>query len=431
MNGPAAKTRLWRAWCLYDWGNSAFATVILTAVFPVYFVSLIPPAGVHIPGLTSPLAASALWGYLVSGSLLLVALCAPQLGHWADRRGHHLILLRLSALGGAAACLLLALPVASAWLPAALFFALANLAFAGGNIFYNAYLPILAAPNEMDRLSSRGYALGYLGGGLALLLVFGLIEGSQLLGLPDKAAAGRLGFALTGLWWAAFALPALLRLPATPARPAAGRDSYLATFRELRRHDDLFRFLLAFLCYNDGVQTVIVVSAVFARQELGLSQGSILGCFLMIQFLALPGTLLCGRLAERFGPRRILLFAIGTFLGVVCWAWFMTRGWEFWALGVIVAAILGGIQALSRSLFGSLVPAGKNAEFFGFFAISNKFAAILGPFLFALINQLTGSTRNAIIALSVLFILGGWLLTRVDIERGRRLAREEGSDQEG
>lgn len=421
MADSQSKNRLWRSWCLYDWANSAFATVILSAVFPVYFVTMVPAGGVSIIGFDAPLPATVLWGYIVSGSLLLVALSAPQLGRWADRHGNHLALLRISTIIGAVSSALLCLPSSGMWALAALFFSLANLGFAAGNIFYNAYLPALATPAELDRLSSRGYALGYLGGGLALLLVFSLIQGSELLGLPDKSIASRIGFAGTGLWWGLFALPALLTLPRIPPRPELLRASYLEIFRDLRRHPDLFRFLLAFLCYNDGVQTVIIVSAIFAREELGLSQASILGCFLLIQFLALPGTLLCGRLAEKIGTKPMIFITICGFLAVIVWAYFMRQGWEFWALGVIVALILGSIQALSRSLFGSLVPQGKNAEFFGFFAISNKFAAICGPFVFALIGQLTGSVRLSIVALGIFFIIGAGLLSTVDVKRGQML----------
>lgn len=422
MVDSRTKTRLWRSWCLYDWANSAFATVILSAVFPVYFISMVPEGGLHIAGFDAPFPATALWGYIVSGSLLLIALSAPQLGRWADRRGNHLQLLRVSATVGAVASTLLCLPTQGMWMLAALFFSLANLGFAAGNIFYNAYLPVLANSSELDRLSSRGYALGYLGGGLALLLVFGLIQGSDLLGLPDKAFASRIGFAGTGLWWGIFALPALLTLPRISPRPELAKAGYLEILKDLRRYPDLFRFLLAFLCYNDGVQTVIVVSAIFAREELGLSQASILGCFLLIQFLALPGTLLCGRLAEKIGTKQMIFITIGGFLSVILWAYYMQNSWEFWALGVIVALILGSIQALSRSLFGRLVPEGKNAEFFGFFSISNKFAAICGPFVFALIGQLTGSVRLSIAALGIFFIIGAGLLTTVNIQRGEILA---------
>jgi UMF1 family MFS transporter len=284
------------------------------------------------------------------------------------------------------------------YIMAALLFILANISFAGGNVFYNAFLPKLAANHELDRLSSRGFAFGYIGGGLALLIVFAMIMGHGSLGFPDKGAATRTGFLLTGIWWLAFAVPTfyLVRLHSTPVLPHAlhkGVKGYFRTLAEIRHYPALFLFLIAFLFYNDGIQTIIVVAAIFGRQELGLSQGTILACFLMIQFVAMPGTLLFGRLAELFGAKRSLYIALFLFICVTVYAFFMKKAWEFWILGFIIAIILGGSQAVSRSLFSSLIPEGKHAEFFGFYAISAKFASVLGPFVFALITDLTGSTR--------------------------------------
>jgi len=414
-----------RGWVIYDWANSAFATVILSALFPVYFASLVPAGGGQIPGLSEPVPASALWGYAVSGSLLLVAIAAPYAGRLADQHGWQYRLLCIFALGGATACTLLALPGHGDYLLAAGLFMLANLGFAAGNIFYNAYLPLLAGPTEMDRLSSRGYAFGYIGGAIPLLAAFILIKQHDMLGISDVAMASRVSFLLAGLWWGGFALPTLLGLPRVPRGTGTPQlrltpRAYLGTLKELRHYPDLLRFLAAFLLYNDGIQTIIVVSALFGSQELGLSQGDILACFLMIQFLAMPGTLLCERVARRIGPLRSVQLALMLFILITLFAFVMRHAWQFWALAVLVALVLGGAQALSRSLFAGLVPATRSSEFFGFFAISNKFAAILGPFLFALINQLTGSIRQAILVLALFFIVGLVLLARVDFARGHR-----------
>lgn len=407
------------AWVLYDWANSAFATVVLTALFPVWFAALLPAEGVHLPGLKSPLQATSLWGYLVSLSLLLIALTAPQAGRWADRTGRQRLCFRACVAVGVIGSLLLAWPQPHQWGQAALAFLLANLGFAAGNLFYNSYLPHLADDSDLDRLSSRGFALGYLGGGLALLLVFGLISSSDHLGM-SKADATRIGLALAGLWWLVFSLPAMRRLPRLQPT-LLPKVSYFAVFRDLMQHRQLLRFLLAFLLYNDGVQTIIVISGIFAREELGLATSDILACFLLIQFISLPATLVCGRLAVRFGCKPVLLVAISVFVGISLWACFMRHVWEFWALGVAVALVLGGIQALSRSLFSRLVPVEKSTEFFGFFAVGNKFAAIAGPFAFALISQLTGSTRLAVASVGIVLLTGGILLTTVD-------TRGEGAD---
>jgi UMF1 family MFS transporter len=421
MTDPGEKRQVERAWCLYDWANSAFATVILSAVLPVYFAAIAPPGGIVLGGRTIP--ATAVWGYTVAASMLLVAIVAPTLGNLADRHAVKKRLLILCASAGACATALLSLAGDGDWLLAAGLFLVANIGFAAGNIFYNAFLTDLAGGVEADRLSSRAYAWGYLGGGFALALVFLLIEGHTWFGLPGKGAATRLGFLLTGAWWLLFALPAFLRLKEGPVRLDAHRlqtpADYLRLARELAGYPDLLRFLLAFILYNDGIQTIIAIAAIFASAELSLSTGTILGCYLMIQFLAMPATLLTARLATRWGARRTVLSTLVVFAVITVYAATMRSALEFWGLGLLVALVLGGSQALSRSLYAGLVPPQRSAEFFSFFAISSKFASILGPLLFALLIDLTGSNRLAILALSVFFIAGLWLLAGVDVERGR------------
>ena len=425
-----SKRKAWFGWCMYDWANSAFATVILAAVLPVYFVALVPPEGARISffGLTRTMPASALWGYAVSCSMLAVALTAPYLGAYADKRGRRRLLLIGFALTGATATSLLVFAGPGDYLLAALLFIVANIGFAAGNIFYNAFLPALADGAELDRLSARGFALGYVGGGLMLLLAFVLIQGYELFGFADRATATRAGFFITGLWWALFSLPTFRYVREAvfvhdPEPLPIGFKGYLQTFAHIRHYPDLLRFLLAFLFYNDGIQTIIVVSAIFGREELGLSQGSIIGCFLMIQFVAMPGALLFGRLAERYGAKRSVLLSLILFILVTGYAYTMRQGWEFWVLGLVVALILGGSQAISRSLFAALVPPNKSAEFFGFYAISGKFASIFGPLIFALIADLTGSSRLAIPALAIFFLIGIALLSTVDVERGKLAAQ--------
>jgi UMF1 family MFS transporter len=422
----SAKKRAWLGWCSYDWANSAFATVGLAAVLPVYFVTLVPAGGIHLPllGQDLTITAAALWGYTISVSAVLVATLAPWLGALADARGWRRPLLILFCLAGAAGTSLLSLAGPGQFLLAALFFTLANLGFAGGNIFYNSFLPVIAAPHEVDRLSARGFAWGYLGGGICLALVFVMIQEHAWFGFAGPGEATRAGFLLTGLWWLGFALPTFLWVRDQGPRPATGRklQSYAQTFREILPYRDLLRFLIAFLLFNDGIETIIVVSAVFGREELGMSQGAILGCFLMIQIIAMPGSLLFGRIAERWSAKAAILACLACFILLTLYAFFMHRAWEFWLLGLVVALILGGSQAISRSLFASLIPPHKEAEFFGFYAIGSKFATIFGPLLFALIGSLTGSNRLSILGLLFFFVAGGLLLLGVDVERGRRLA---------
>jgi UMF1 family MFS transporter len=248
-----------------------------------------------------------------------------------------------------------------------------------------------------------------------------MIQGFSFLGFADQGAASRAGFLLTGIWWILFALPTYVyvRVPASPiiqGRLPKGVKGYFKIFAEVQKYPNLLLFLLAFLFYNDGIQTIIVVAAIFAREELGLSQGTILSCFLMIQFVAMPGTLLFGRLAELFGAKRSLYLALALFILVTIYAYFINHAWEFWFLGFVIAIVLGGSQAVSRSFFSSLIPQGKHAEFFGFYAISAKFASVFGPLVFALIIDLTGSARLSILALTFFFVAGMVLLSRVKTE---------------
>ena len=416
-------------WCLYDWANSAFATVILAAVLPVYFVSLVPETGATLPFFTDhKFSAASLWGYSVSASMLILAIAAPVLGALADRNAWHKRLMMLFWLIGCAATALLATTGSNDYLPAAGFFILGNLAFAGANIFYNAYLPFLAPVEQTDRLSARGYSYGYVGGGILLALVFVLILKFDYFGFSDRGAATRCGFLITAVWWFIFAIPTFIYLPKTKKRTSTqcsfGLKGYINQFKRLLSYRDLCIFLIAFLCYNDGIQTVISVSAIYAREELQLGQGTIIGCFLMIQFMAMPGALLFAYLGEKIGTARAILLTLVVFLLVCFFAYRMTEAFEFWILGGVIAIILGGSQALSRSLFASMVPKQQSAEFFGFFAISSRFASIFGPLLFALVADLSGSSRNSILALGIFFIVGGILLLQVNVKRGRELAVE-------
>jgi len=226
---------------------------------------------------------------------------------------------------------------------------------------------------------------------------------------------------LTGIWWFVFSFPTFryVKVPTISQKTdkrIRGIRGYFRIFSEIKKYPNLLLFLVAFLCYNDGIQTIIVVAAIFGREELALSQGTILSCFLMIQFVAMPGTLIFGRLAEVYGAKRSLYLALVLFIVVTIFAYFMKTAWEFWLLGFVIALILGGSQAVSRSLFSSLIPEGKHAEFFGFYAISAKFASVFGPLTFALILDMTGSARLSILALTFFFIVGILLLTRVNTE---------------
>jgi UMF1 family MFS transporter len=259
-----------------------------------------------------------------------------------------------------------------------------------------------------------------------LALVFVLILKFESFGFTDREAATRCGFLMTAFWWFVFAIPTFIYLPKIEKRSAIDDSfslkGYFNQFKQLLNYRDLCLFLIAFLCYNDGIQTLISVSAIYAREELQLGHGTIIGCFLMIQFMAMPGALFFARLGEKIGTARAILFSLAIFLLVCFFAYRMTEALEFWILGGVIAIILGGSQALSRSLYASMVPKQQSAEFFGFFAVSSRFAAIFGPLLFAMVADLSGSSRNSIPVLGIFFIVGGILLLQVNVKRGRKLA---------
>ena len=428
--GPSRR-EAWFGWCMYDWANSAFATVILAAVLPVYFVSLVPADGVSLPVIGGPLTATALWSYAVAGSMMLVALVAPGLGAQADRSRCRRRWLIILSIAGACLTSSLALAGPGRYLLAAGLFVIANVCFAAANIFYNAFLPALAQGPDIDRLSARGFALGYIGGGLMLLLSFLLIQHPTWIGLSTPSQATRLTFFLTGLWWLGFSVPTFLYLredmipqPAVQPVATSRMQTLWQVWKDLRSYPDMLRFLLAYLFYNDGIQTIIAVAAIFAKDELGLGTSSILGCYLMIQFVAMPGSLLFGRMARQWGSKRAVLLSLVLFLAVTVYAYSMQHGWQFWIMGLAVALILGGSQAISRSLYASLIPKGKNAEFYSFYAVSGKFAAILGPLSFGILAQLTGSNRLAILGLGLFFLTGIGLLLTVNVQRGQQAAQE-------
>jgi UMF1 family MFS transporter len=424
-----SKRKAWFGWCLYDWANSAFATVILSAVLPVFFASLVPDgrATLTFAGINRTLPATALWGYAVSFSMLIVVLLAPYLGAWADaHRARKKLFIRFCLFGALSTSLLILVGPGDYQLTLFLF-VLANICFACGNIFYNSFLPALATKHEVDILSSRGFAYGYVGGGVMLLVAFLLIRYHNWFGLADAAEASRISFLVTGLWWFLFALPAFKYVredvfTGTVDPFIGGIKGYLATFSEIRECPDLLRFLFAYIFYNDGIQTIIAVAAIFASSELKLPQGTILGCFLMIQFLAMPGAILFGKMAQRFGAKPTIQVALSVFVVITLYAGRMTSAADFWILGVLVALVLGGSQAISRSLFASMIPTKKSAEFFGFYAVSGRFASIVGPLLFALIIDITGSARLSISALTLFFIIGMILLRTVNVVRGQKLA---------
>lgn len=424
------------AWCMYDWANSAFATTILAAILPVYFASLVPEEGIIVPcgPLSFRTTASALWAYGISFSLLLTALTAPILGGLADfSSSKKKFLLAFTYAGATLTSLLYFVGDGDYWLCLALFVA-ANIGFAGSMTFYNAFLPEVAGEDEMDSVSGKGYAFGYVGGGLLLALHVLMITYHESFGIPDKSMSIRISLASVGLWWGLFAIPLFVGVPEARCLGTKsegfsyftyGFTRFQKTLTAFRRYPDLLWFLAAFLVYNDGIQTVIAMAAIFGKTALGLDTGTLIGTLLMTQFIAWPGALVFARLAQRIGSKAAIMIALLLWIVIVTYAYFLKSALEFWILGGLVGLVLGGSQAISRSLYARLIPRTRPAEFFGFFTISGKFASIFGPLIFGLMTDLSDNPRNAILSLVVFFVVGMIMLSRVDTGRGRRQALED------
>jgi UMF1 family MFS transporter len=419
-------------WCMYDWANSAFATTILAAVLPIYFVSIVPEGGVDISilGFIFHAFATPLWSFSITIAMVIVALSTPVLGAIADySRAKRQFLIFYTYLGAVFTALLVTVGYGD-YLRALLFFIIAIIGFAGSNVFYNAFLPEIAPEGEREYVSGKGFAYGYLGGGILLALNLLMIEKHTWFGIPDAAWGARLSFLTVGIWWGLFAIPTFRFVRDRKDKVVAklryirhGFKTLADTFKKIRHFKELLKFLISFLIYNDGVQTVIVMAAIFGREELGFEASTLIGCLLMVQIIGFPAALFMGKLAQWIGEKRTLYICLIVYCIIVIYGYFMSNPWEFWVLGFLVGLVQGGSQAISRSLYSSLLPVGHSAEFFGFFAIANRFASIFGPLVFGLVAALTGSIRNAILAIIVFFIVGLVILITVDVEGGKKTAR--------
>lgn len=416
------------AWCMYDWANSAFVTTIVAAVLPAFFAGVVcgaDPVILNVFGSRIVTGSQSLWGYSMSLAALIVAIGAPVFGAAADAGGKRKLFLGYMTLLGILASALLAFSGPGKITFTLIMVILGQLGFAGANVFYNSLLVHATPPERRDIVSSRGYAMGYLGGGLLLALNLLMIRKPSLFGIHEGDAAVKLSFLTVAVWWAVFSIPLFRRVPQGEPKPGVGFSESLrkginalaVTFRNLRQHKNAMRFLISFLLYNDGVQTVILMATVFGKAELGLETGDLIGALLLTQFIGVPGSILYGRFARAVGGRRSILAGIAGYTAIVIYAAGMTESWQFWVLAAAVGLLQGGVQAISRSFYSRLIPAAQSSEYFGFFSISSRFASIFGPLMFALIGDITGSTRYSIMAISVLFVAGGAVLLTVKEEK--------------
>ena len=410
-------------WCMYDWANSAYITTAAVAILPNYFaIAVVGEAGVDI--LNVNMSATALWSFMLGGAAFIVFLFAPVLGAVADfSSAKKRFLTSFAYMGSLFAMMLYFCKSGDVTLTIVLFLG-SQVCFVGGNVFYDSFLPQIASEDKMDSVSARGYAFGYIGGSLQFGIALGLIA---LQKTPEnQAMAARIGMAMTGLWWAGWTVLTLKYLkevktpyqlpekyrhqPKVLAYLTVGISRTIATAKKVGRFKHLTLFLVAYMIYNDGIHTVTSMATIYGTEELRLSTTALMVTLLLVQVVAIGGALIFSRLAGRIGAKRSVMFALVLWSGVVTYGYFIHTATEFFILGMVVGVVLGGTQALSRSLYGAMIPEQASAEFYGFYSVFSKFSSIWGPTTFGVIKQVTGSARLAIISLMVFFIAGLILL---------------------
>ncbi len=415
------------AWATYDWANSAYSTIQITVL--VDYLT----RGVDLPDKQGAL----LYGWIIGVTMMITAVASPIFGAVADAHASKRIWLAGSTLVGAgsAALMFFATPDRP-WLFVALF-VLANLGYEQAWGFYNAFLPEIADDKYMGRVSSWGFGAGYVGGGLLLLIAILIFTFGDRWGIPsENGFRFRLSLSLTGLWWGVFSLPMLLmvkdkRAPSRERQPIwiAARQAVgevWTTLTHLRRYRMLVIFLVGFLIYNDGVQTMITQASVFATDVLTMETAELVSVILMIQFVALPGALIVGWSADHIGQKFTLMVCLGIWVTLLISAFFITEKWQFWTMAVFAALVLGGTQSVSRTIMGLMTPEARSAEFFGFFNLSGKAASMLGPIVFSTTMYATGSAHLAILSLLVFFILGWAIVAPLNIAKGQQQAGKTG-----
>jgi MFS transporter, UMF1 family len=420
------RARAVHAWCMYDWANSAFATTVVAAVLPPFFAALAKP---YMPANV----ATAAWAYASSAAMVVSAVSGIALGAVSDRIGRRKPLIAGLVFLGAASTIAMAAVPSQAWGLLLALFALAFIPFASANVLYDSLLPVVAAPDELDRVSARGFAYGYIGGGVLLAINLVWIAMPQRFGFSGIEQATRVSIASVGVWWLGFSIPLLRTVPEPVAeRPrepvgAAVANAFRSiggTLVSLRERPDLLRFLIAYWLYSDGIGTVVRMSTIYGS-ELGIGRAHLLGALLLVQILAAPASLGFAALARRTTPRQAVIVGLIGYVGICVFGYFVSKPRDFWVLATMVAMVQGGTQALSRSIFASLVPRTRAGEMFGFYSVSEKLAGIAGPLVFGLVAQASGTGRWAVFTLIPFFAIGAWLLATVNVPRGAQAARAE------
>lgn len=421
-------------WSMYDFANSAFATTILAVIFNRYYAGVVAggETGILILGHTIP--GAAIFSFVISVSMFIVAVSAPFLGAIADysnRKKQYFFVFFLIGVVFTAAMITVK-PGLVLW--GGILLVLANVGFASGNVFYNSFLVDISPPDLLGRISGFGWGLGYLGGGLLLSINLIMLKYPNLLGFSKGTFTVHHCFFSVALWWGIFAIPTFLWVKERKRETyndeiinglkyfSVGINRLRETIVKIRTYQQLLRFLIAFLIYNDGIQTVIILASIFGAEELKMKDSALILFFLMIQGTAFIGAFIMGYLSDKIGNKKTLIICLFTWSFIVTWAYGIgitgNAVKEFWVLGILAGLVMGGSQASSRSLAASMTPQVKSAEFFGFYAVAGKFASIFGPLIYGLIVTLTGSLRFGILSLIIFFIIGLSLLLTVNEEQG-------------
>lgn len=403
-----------KSWALYDWANSAYSMTITSTVLPIYFKSVAESGGMSSSNST------ALWGYTISLSTMVVSLLAPILGTIADYKGNKKKFFKFFFTIGVLFTTLLAFIPENNPILLLLCYGFTLIGFSGTNIFYDAFLVDVSSKDRMDKVSSYGFALGYIGSTIPFMISIAVVLLSQKNILPiSLPMACKMTFLITSIWWLIFTIPLLKNVnqiyyfepESNPVKNSFKR--LFLTLKEIKNHKNIFLFLIAYFFYIDGVDTIIGMATSYGT-DLGISMVALLIILLLTQFVAFPFTILYGKLSEKFGAKKLLYIGIATYTIICIYGYFIKTALDFWILAMAVGSAQGGIQAISRSFFGKMVPKEHANEFFGFYNIFGKFAAIIGPLLVAIITQATGQTRNGILSLIILFVLGFICLGKVE-----------------
>lgn len=413
-----------RSWALYDWANSAFATTVMAGFFPLFFKA-------YWSDPTAPETSTFWLGFANSFASIIVAAMAPFLGAVADRGTAKKKFLMLFAYLGIISTGALWLVAQGNWQMAVLFYVMGTVGFSGGNIFYDSLLPGVAPKEKIDYVSSLGFAMGYIGGGVLFTLNVAMYLMPDKFGIPDEATAIRLSFLSVAIWWAGFSIPIVLfvKEPKIYEKVGLGEAFVLGwrqligTLKEIRYLKVVGTFLLAYWLYIDGVDTIIRMAVDYGA-TLGFASSALITALLITQFVAWPGTLLYSWFASKIGVKNALSVSIGAYGFITVLGYFMSQEWHFYALAVMIGFFQGGIQALSRSLYSRIIPKDKAAEFYGFYNMLGKFAAVIGPVLMGSITLLTGNIRIGILSVLILFILGFYFLKKVNIGEGEKMANK-------